>query len=153
MPKVDIEAMEWQGGSSYPSPYRERVAGRVRKRLGDAGGLSQFGANLTRLDPGAMSALRHWHQVEDEFVFVVEGEVVLIEDDGETPMTAGDAATFKAGVANGHHFVNRSDRPALYLEVGTRSPTERANYPDDDLAGIKEDGRFVFTRKDGSSFD
>ena len=153
MPKIDMEAMDWAGGSSYPSPFRERVAGRVRKRLGDAGGLTQFGANLTRLDPGATSALRHWHQVEDEFVYVLEGEVVLIEEDGETPMTAGEAAAFKAGVANGHHFVNRSDRPAFYLEVGTRSPTERASYPDDDLAGVKENGRFTFTRKDGSAFD
>ncbi|MBB4304864.1 putative cupin superfamily protein [Rhodobium orientis] len=153
MPKVDIETMEWAGGSSYPSPFRERVAGRMRKRLSDAGGLTQFGAHLTRLDPGAMSALRHWHENEDEFVFVVSGEVVLIEDDGETPMAAGDAATFKAGVANGHHFVNRSDGPAFYLEVGTRSPTERATYPDDDLAGVKENGRFVFTRKDGGACD
>lgn len=152
MPKIDIDAIDWKGGTGYPAPFAERVAGRFRKRLGDAGGLSQFGVNLTRLEPGAMSALRHWHEAEDEFVYVLQGELVLIEDDGETPLRAGEAAAFKAGAANGHHLVNRSDAPALYLEIGTRAPAERAHYPDDDLVAVKEPGGYRFTRRDGSAY-
>ncbi|MDQ7079888.1 MAG: cupin domain-containing protein, partial [Paracoccaceae bacterium] len=97
MPKLDIDALEWKTGSGYPAPFSERVGGRAKKRLGDAGGLTQFGVNLTRLDPGAMSALRHWHEVEDEFVYVVSGELVLVEEGSETLLRAGDAASFKAG--------------------------------------------------------
>jgi len=153
MPKLDIDALEWKTGSGYPAPFSARVGGRAKKRLGDAGGLTQFGVNLTRLDPGAMSALRHWHEVEDEFVDVVSGELVLVEEGSETLLRAGDAAAFKAGVNNGHHLVNRSDAPATYLEIGTRADTERAHYPDDDLAVVKRDGKFRFTRKDGTEFD
>ncbi|PLX37504.1 MAG: hypothetical protein C0606_04155 [Hyphomicrobiales bacterium] len=153
MPKIDIEGMGWKGGSGYPSPFRERVEGRVRKRLGDAVGLDQFGVNLTRLAPGAQSALRHWHENEDEFVFIVEGEVVLIEDAGETVLRPGDAAGFKAGVFDGHHLVNRTDRDAVYLEIGTRAETERAHYPDDDLLAEKDATGFRFLHKDGSSYD
>lgn len=121
MPRIDIDAIEWKGGTGYPEPFRALVEGRVRKRLGDAGGLTQFGVNLTRLGPGSASAHRHWHENEDEFVFILDGEVTLIEDDGETILRAGDAATFKAGVANGHHLVNRSGRDVTYLEIGTRA--------------------------------
>ena len=153
MPKIDIAALGWKGGSGYPAGFAERVGDRARKRLGDAGGLSQFGVNLTRLAPGAMSALRHWHEVEDEFVYVIEGELTLIEDEGETPLRAGDAAAFKAGVADGHHLVNRSDAPATYLEIGTRAAEERAHYPDDDLAVTKANGAWQFTRKDGSEIE
>ncbi|GIX15107.1 MAG: transcriptional regulator [Paracoccaceae bacterium] len=150
MPRIDIAAIDWAGGSGYPAPFAARVAGRFRKRLGNAAGLTQFGVNLTRLEPGAMSALRHWHENEDEFVYVLEGELVLVEEGGETRLTPGDAAAFKAGVANGHHLVNRSDRPALYLEIGTRAARERAHYPDDDLAAVKDAGGYRFTRKDGT---
>ncbi len=152
MPKVDIDAMTFTGGTGYPAPFRAVVDGRTRKRLGDAGGLDQFGVNLTRLEPGAASALRHWHENEDEFVYVLEGEVVLIEDGGETPLTAGDAAAFKAGVANGHHLVNRSGRPALYFEIGTRAPSERAHYPDDDLYAEKDATGFCFLHKDKTPY-
>ncbi|RMF39866.1 MAG: cupin domain-containing protein [Alphaproteobacteria bacterium] len=150
MPKIDIAAIDWAGGSGYPAPFAARIGGRFRKRLGNAGGLDQFGVNLTRLEPGAMSALRHWHESEDEFVYVLEGELVLIEDEGETRLGPGDAAAFRAGIANGHHLVNRSNAPALYLEIGTRAADERAHYPDDDLAVVKEGGRYRFTRKDGT---
>jgi len=153
MPKIDTGALEWKTGSGYPAPFAGRVGGRARKRLGDAGGLTQFGVNLTRLDPGAMSALRHWHEVEDEFVYVVSGELVLVEEDGETVLRAGDAAAFKAGVDNGHHLLNCSAAPAHYLEIGTRADAERAHYPDDDLAVVKRSGTFRFTRKDGTEFD
>lgn len=152
MPKVDIAALEWTGGTGYPAPFAARVGARLRKRLGDAGGLDQFGVNLTRLEPGAMSALRHWHEVEDEFVYVLSGALTLIEDDGETLLKAGDAAAFKAGVANGHHLVNRTDAPATYLEIGSRAADERAHYPDDDLEAIAKGGALRFTHKDGIDY-
>ncbi len=121
MPKIDISKIPTDTRTGYPAPYDRVVLGRERKRLGNAGGLDQFGVNLTTLKAGASSALRHWHKHEDEFVYLLEGEVVLIEDDGETVLKAGDAATFKANSGNGHQLVNRSGRDAVYLEVGTRS--------------------------------
>lgn len=153
MPKIDIAGMDWKGGSGYPDPFGKRVEGRERKRLGNAIGLDQYGVNLTRLKPGAMSALRHWHENEDEFVYVLDGDLVLIEDEGETLLRPGDAAGFKAGVANGHCLVNRSDRDALFLEVGTRAPTERAHYPDDDLFAEKDASGFRFLHKDRSPYE
>jgi uncharacterized cupin superfamily protein len=152
MPKIDIAAVPSEARSGYPPPYDKIVAGRSRKRLGNAVGLDQFGVNLTTLKPGASSALRHWHETEDEFVFMLEGEVALIENEGESRLRPGDAAGFKAGVANGHHLVNRSDRDAVYLEIGSRRADERAHYPDIDLAVAKIDGVNRYTRKDGSAF-
>lgn len=147
MPRIDIDAIEWKGGTGYPEPFRALVEGRVRKRLGDAGGLTQFGVNLTRLGPGSASAHRHWHENEDEFVFILDGEVTLIEDDGETTLRAGDAAAFKAGVANGHHLVNRSGRDVTYLEIGTRAAVDRGTFPDVDLAFEKDASGARWTRK------
>ena len=152
MPKLDLNAIAEKGGSGYPLEYVAITTGRFRKRLGDAGGLTQFGVNLCRLEPGSGSSVRHWHHNEDEFVYVLSGEVVLCEDDGEIVMRPGDAATFKAGVANGHSFVNRSDADAVILEVGTRLADEIAEYPDVDLMAVKEAGVGWFTRKDGSKF-
>ena len=151
MPKIDIAIVTSEARSGYPPPYNQIVAGRSRKRLGNAAGLDQFGVNLTTLKPGASSALRHWHELEDEFVYLIEGELALIENDGETMLRPGDAAGFKAGVANGHHLVNRSDRNAVYLEIGTRRAGEIAHYPDVDLAVAKVDGAYRYTRKDGSA--
>jgi uncharacterized cupin superfamily protein len=128
------------------------VMGRSRTRLGVAAGLEQFGVNLTTLEPGAASALRHWHEKEDELVYLLEGEVVLIEDGGETVLKPGDAAGFKANVANGHHLVNRSDRNAVYLEIGTRSRHERAEYPDVDLLVIRDEAGARYTHKDGKPY-
>jgi uncharacterized cupin superfamily protein len=139
MPKIDIAKLPVDTGTGYPPPHDKVVAGRSRKRLGNAAGLNQFGVNLTTLAPGSASALRHWHEREDEFVYVLEGEVALIEDAGETLLKAGDAAGFKANTRNGHHLVNRSDRAAVYLEVGTRSKHERAEYPDVDLIVVRDD--------------
>ncbi|RMH42641.1 MAG: cupin domain-containing protein [Alphaproteobacteria bacterium] len=152
MPKIDIDALPWREGTGYPAPFAARVGGRARRRLGDAGGLTQFGVNLTRLAPGAMSALRHWHENEDEFVMVLEGELVLVEEGTETVLRPGDAAAFPAGAPNGHHLVNRSDAPALYLEIGTRAEAERAHYPDDDLMAEKTAHGFRFTRRDGTEY-
>lgn len=135
----------------YPPAHAGAVAGRAKRALGDHFGLTQYGVNLTVLAPGAASALRHWHEVEDEFIYVLDGEITLVDDNGEHPLTAGMCAGFKAGVPNGHKLVNMSQRSASYLEVGLRSPEERAHYPDVDLMGVKRQGKFTFTRKDGSA--
>src|ERR1700758_938305 len=127
MPKIDIAKPPTDTRVGYPPPLDRVVLGRERKRLGNAVGLDQFGVNLTTLKPGAASALRHWHEQEDEFVYVLEGEVVLIEDGGEPVLKPGDAAGFKANVANGHQLVNRSAQDVVYLEIGTRSRHERAH--------------------------
>ncbi len=152
MPKIDIAKLRVYDGTNYPEPFRKVVAGRSRKRLGDAAGLDQFGVNLTTLKPGAASALRHWHEKEDEFVYILEGEVVLIEDGGETVLKAGDAAGFKASSRNGHHLVNRSSGDVVYLEIGTRAKRERAEYPDVDLVVIGDEQGERYTHKDGTPY-
>jgi len=150
MPMIDIASLRVDVRRGYPPPHDEQVAGRSKKRLGDAVGLTQFGVNLTTLKAGSASTLRHWHENEDEFVYVLEGELTVIEDEGETILKAGDAAGFKAGVANGHHLVNRSDRDAVYLEFGTRTPRERARFSDVDLDVVVDETGVRYTRKDGS---
>ncbi|MFZ1775313.1 MAG: cupin domain-containing protein [Rhizobiaceae bacterium] len=152
MPKLDLSSVPEKGGTGYPPQYAAITAGRFRKRLGDAGGLTQFGVNLCRIEPGSGSSLRHWHHNEDEFVFMLEGEAVLIEDEGETVLRPGDAATFKAGVANGHTLVNRGAADAVFLEVGARLADEIAEYPGIDLRAEKSAGVMRFTHKDGSPF-
>lgn len=152
MPKLDLLKVPVKTGSIYPAPYAAMMAGRSSLRLGDAGGLTQFGANLVRLEPGAMSSLRHAHQFEDEFVMMTEGELVLIEDESETVMRAGDCATFPAGTGNGHHFVNRTAAVALFLVVGTRARREVATYSDVDLRIETEGGKATFTYKDGAAY-
>jgi uncharacterized cupin superfamily protein len=139
MPKIDLSTVAEVNTCGYPAPFHEIAAGRFRKRLGDAGGLTQFGVNVCRLEPGSASSQRHWHEKEDELVFILDGEVVLVEDEGETALKAGDAASFKAGVANGHHLVNRSSRDALFLEIGSRMDGEVAHYSDIDLVN-RDDG-------------
>ena len=149
--KIVIESAPGAAGSRYPAPYDEPCRSRFRRRLGDAAGLDQFGVNLLRLPPGAWSSQRHWHTAEDEFVYVLEGEVVLVTDAGEEMMRAGDCAGFKAGVSDGHHLQNRSSRDALVLEVGTRTPEQdEAFYPDIDLRALR--GRAGFTHADGTPF-
>ena len=145
MPKIDIAAIPVRTGTDYPEEFRHIVVGRERQRLGDAGGLTQFGVNLCRLQPGSASSQRHWHEQEDEMVYVLKGEVVLVENAGETVLRPGDAATFKAGVADGHHLVNRSSEDAVFLEIGTRLPNEVAHYSDIDLVlrETDEGGRFL----------
>ncbi|MDD2925823.1 cupin domain-containing protein [Rhodoferax sp.] len=139
--------------STYPQPFALRMVGREKRPLGDIFGLSNFGVNLTRLIPGAGSALRHAHAKQDEFIYVLEGYPVLITDQGETPLAPGMCAGFKAGTGNGHQLVNRSNADVLYLEVGDRSPGDVASYPDDDLqAHLGDDGKWCFTRKDGTPY-
>ena len=149
MPKIDIDAAPTGHGTGYPDPHAEPCLARRRWRLGDAAGLSQFGVNLLRLPSGSWSSQRHWHQGEDEFVWVLEGEVVLVEDEGETILRAGDCAGFKAGVENGHKLENRSGAEAVLLEVGTRTPGgDQGVYPDIDMLF----GPGGFTHKDGTPY-
>jgi uncharacterized cupin superfamily protein len=132
--KIDIDTAPTRFGTGYPPPFDAPCKGRRRWRLGDAAGLTQFGVNLLRLPPGQWSSQRHWHEAEDEFVYVLDGEVVLVTDAGETRLTAGDCAGFKAGDPDGHKLENRSQREAVLLEVGSRRPGEdAAHYPDIDL--------------------
>jgi uncharacterized cupin superfamily protein len=152
MPKLDLASVPVKTGSIYPAPYAAMMAGRSSLRLAQAGGLTQFGVNLVTLEPGALSSLRHWHLVEDEFVMVTEGECIMVTDAGEEVMRPGDCAAFPAGVADGHHFINRSDAPARFLVVGTKAPREVGTYSDVDLKVVMEEGTATFTRKDGSAF-
>ena len=149
MPKIDIAKATVRTRGVYPEPWRAVTEGREKTALGDVVGLTQFGVNLTRLKPGAASALRHWHEAEDEFVYVLEGEITLIEDGGTTVLQPGDAAGFKAGVANAHHLVNRSQRDAVYLEVGTRARSERVHYPDVDFMMERDGTGRRYFRKSG----
>jgi uncharacterized cupin superfamily protein len=152
MPKIDIARLVVDGRTGYPPPFDRVVAGRERKRLGNAAGLDQFGVNLTTLGPGASSSLRHWHEKEDELIYMLEGEVLLIENGGETVLRAGDAAAFKANSRDGHHLVNRTTHNAVYLEIGTRSRHERVEYPDVDLIAVRDEKGMRFTHKNGDPY-
>jgi len=138
--------------SDYPAPFRTLVAGRERRRLGDALGLTNFGVNLMRLPPGCASSQRHWHSRQDEFVFVVSGEVVLVTDGGEQILSAGMAAGFPAGKRDGHHLVNRGSTAALLLEVGDRTADDEVDYSDIDMAVRWIDGEERYVRKDGTAY-
>lgn len=136
--------------TSYPNPFRERVGGRQKRSLGDHFGIENFGVNLTRLAPGAMSALRHMHSRQDEFVFVLQGTLTLVDESGRTTLTRGMCVGFPAGMGNAHHFINESNVDAIALEVGDRSPGDQVCYPDDDLLASLIDGRWRTTHRDGT---
>ena len=153
MPVLDLSKVPVKTSSIYPAPYGQMMAGRSSLRLGDAGGLTQFGVNLVTLEPGALSSLRHWHLVEDEFVMITQGECVLVQDAGETLMRAGDCAAFAANTPDGHHFINRSDAPARFLVIGSKAKREVATYSDVDLVVTMEAGRAHFTHKDGRDYE
>jgi uncharacterized cupin superfamily protein len=147
MPKLDLKSIPQRVGSTYPAPFDRESADRIRQRLGDAGGLTQFGVNLLQLPPGAWSSQRHWHSAEDEFVYVLSGEVVLVTDKGEELLRAGDCAAFARNTPDGHHLINRSGSVAVCLEVGSRIEDDFAFYPDIDLLfDPKANG---YTHKDG----
>jgi uncharacterized cupin superfamily protein len=150
MPKIEIGEVPERKGTGYPPPFDAACAARLRQRLGDAGGLMDFGVNLTRLPPGNWSSQRHWHSHEDEFVYVLEGELTLIEDDGETVLRAGDCAAFPKGSRDGHHMINRASTMAVYLEVGSRSRADITICSDIDMMSTNADGRFV--HKDGTPY-
>ncbi|SFD17692.1 cupin domain-containing protein [Massilia yuzhufengensis] len=150
MARLDLSSIPVVKGTGYPEPFAELVDGRSRQALGDAGGLSQFGANLVELQPGAASSQRHWHSHEDEFVMMVSGELVLVTDEGETIMRAGDCAAFPAGRPNGHNLVNRGWGPGVFLCVGSRVKEDVASYPDVDLR--YDNATEAYTRKDGTPY-
>ena len=140
-------------GRGYPVPFATRVAGRVRRPLGDLFGLTNFGVNLTRLPPGGMSALRHTHTREDEFIYIVDGEPVLVTNAGETQLRPGMCAGFKAGSGDGHHLLNHTTNDAVYLEIGDRNPGDTVVYPDDDIGrALAPDGARLFVHKDGRPY-
>jgi uncharacterized cupin superfamily protein len=147
--KIDLSAIPQKKGSKYPHPFDAPCRERVRQAVGDAAGLSHFGINLLQLPSGAWSSQRHWHSGEDEFIWVLQGEVVLMTDDGEEVLRAGDCAGFKAGVSNGHHLQNRSNAPATVLEIGSRRPKEDVcSYSDIDMQW----GPNGITHKDGTAY-
>ena len=152
MPKIDIANIRLDGSTGYPEPYRQAVIGRERKRLGNAVGLDQFGVNLTTLKPGAWSSQRHWHANEDELIYMLEGGLVLSENARQTLLRPGDAAGWKAGVPNGHCLINRTDRDAVYLEIGTRAKREQATYPDIDMLAVRDENGARYLHKNGEPY-
>lgn len=151
-PALDPANVPEARGSGYPEPFRSRMGDRAKRKLGDGCGLTRFGVNQVTLGPGGQSALRHWHTLEDEFVYVLQGEVVLVSNAGEQLLTAGMCAGYPAGVRDAHHFVNRSALPAVYLEIGNRIDGDNAFYPDDDLMWVEgEDGAY-YAHKDGRRY-
>jgi uncharacterized cupin superfamily protein len=166
---VNPENVPESTGSNYPQQFKSVVAGRVKKRLGNAAELQNFGVNLVRLAPGSCSALRHWHSCQDEFIYVLEGEVTLVTNSGEQVLKSGMAAGFPAGDADGHHLVNRTDSDVVYLEIGdslpfgnpygerdsfaSRTSDDFVNYPDDDLIAKTSDKGWIFTHKNGEVYE
>lgn len=150
MPKLDLSRIPLKSGSSYPGALARTVDGRSSQALGDAGGLTQYGVNLVHLAPGAASSLRHYQTQQDEFAMVTDGELVLIENDGETVLRRGDCVAWPAGVENGHHLVNRSGQKAAFLVIGTRTPTETVFYSDVDMMVTADETGDRFTKQDGS---
>ena len=152
MPKVDIAKVPVKSGTFYPAQFQAECLGRHKQAIGDAAGLTQFGVNITRISPGAASALRHWHEQEDEFIYVLEGELVLVENDGEVVLKPGDAAGFKAGSGNAHRLINRGNRDAVYFDVGTRAKSERVHYPDVDLVMERDDKSRRYLHRSGEPY-
>ena len=149
MPRIALDEIEPTNRTGYPAPYAAAMAGRWFRRLAPAAGLTDFGVSHVTLKPGGISSQRHWHEGEDELVVILSGEAVLIENEGETLMRAGDCAAFPKGVANGHHLVNRGERPCTFIAIG-KTATSDCHYPDIDMHLDAASG--TFTRKDGSRF-
>ena len=152
MPKIDLESVPVQVRLVYPEPFFSETAGYQQQRVGDAAGLTRMGINRVVLPPQSKTALRHWHEVDDEFVIVISGEVVLREEEGETILRAGDCAGFKAGVANGHAIESRRDEAAVLFEIGTRDEIETVHYPDADLRYEKRGKIRRFLHRDGTPY-
>jgi uncharacterized cupin superfamily protein len=151
---IRAESVEARRGRTlYPDAFKHVVAGRTKRVLGDVFGLTSFGVNLTELEPGTASALYHWHTIQDEFVFVLEGTATVVVGDDEFEVVAGDCIGFKAGTKIGHQIVNRSDGRVTYIEIGDRLPGDKGEYPRDDLAfEFRADGSIAFTHKDGTPY-
>lgn len=153
MPKIDTASIVPNKGSGYPEPFRELASQKSRLELGQAANLTQFGVSLMTIEPGGISSQRHWHEGEDEFLLMLSGELVLVEEDGETIMRTGDMAGFKAGVANGHHMVNRSNTEAKILIVGTSGASDICHYPDIDLRYENDENGDRFVNKAGIPYE
>jgi uncharacterized cupin superfamily protein len=138
--------------SVYPEPFASRMAGREKRQLGDLFGLKNFGVNLTRLAPNTVSALRHAHTKQDEFVYILQGRPTLHTDEGRTRLSPGMCAGFKAGTGNGHCLINETAEQVVYLEVGDRTPGDEGTYPDDDLKALLVEGKWKFAHKDGTPY-
>jgi len=151
-PAIDPKVVTVRRGSKYPAPFADIAIGRSKQALGEAAGLRNFGVNLVHLPPGSWSSQRHWHTKEDEFVYVLEGELVLITNGGEQVLGAGMAAGFPAGQSDGHHLVNRSDRVAVYLEVGDRDDKDEVFYSDIDMELRRIGGKSVFVHRNGEPY-
>ncbi|MGV2828982.1 cupin domain-containing protein [Myxosarcina sp. GI1(2024)] len=149
---INLDFILENSSTSYPEAFKPLVAGRIRKRLGNAAGLTNFGVNLVELQPGSRSALRHWHSHQDEFIYIIQGEITLVTNDGERILTAGNMAGFPAGEPDGHHLINRSNSIVTYLEIGDRTATDTVTYPDDDLIAKRTDEGTIFTHKHGSLY-
>ena len=149
---VAAEAKPRERSSNYPEPFAARMQGRIKRPLGDLFGLTNFGVNLTTLQPGAVSSLRHAHSRQDEFVYILHGHPTLVTDAGRTALAPGMCAGFRAGTGDGHHLLNETHEVVEYLEVGDRTPGDQGSYPDDDLVAVLEDGRWRFTHKDGTPY-
>jgi uncharacterized cupin superfamily protein len=149
MPKIDIPKVPVEKATTYPDPYWQVTVGREKQRLGNSIGLNQFGVNLVTLKPGAWSSQRHWHRNEDEFVYVLEGEIILVEDHGEVVLKPGDTAGWKANSRIGHCLINRTKQDARYIEVGTRAPFETAVYPDIDMRAERDKNGMRYLKKTG----
>ena len=153
MPVIDDPmAIEPRRGTIYPDPFKKGYEGRLKRALTGPLGLTQFGVNVTTLEPGSCSSERHWHAREDECIYILSGEVVLVTDEGERVLKPGMAAAFPAGVANGHHLINRSGAPVTYIEIGTRSPDDVATYPDVDMHLIKTNFVMTLVHKNGEPY-
>ncbi|MBW4631644.1 MAG: cupin domain-containing protein [Iphinoe sp. HA4291-MV1] len=150
---IDPENVPSRKTSIYPDQFKSLMAGRVKKALGNVAGLKNFGVNLVTLEPGSCSALRHWHTRQDEFIYIIEGEVTLVSNAGAQILKPGMMAGFPAGEADGHQLVNRSNAVVVYLEIGDRSPDDQVNYPDDDLIAKASPGGWIFTHKDGVLYE
>lgn len=148
-PAIDVRTT---AGTTYPLAFRAKVEARIKRRLGDVVGLSQFGINLVTMPPGAWSSQRHWHTQEDEFIYIISGELVLVTGSGETVMRAGDCTGFPAGHADGHHLINRTAKDATYIEVGTRSPDEDVDYPDIDMIARRRAGKSAYLNRKGEPY-
>jgi uncharacterized cupin superfamily protein len=147
---IDALALPQTTGTGYPPAYRKEVESRARARIGELFGLDQFGVNIVTLPPGAWSSHRHWHAEEDEFIYILEGEITLVDDAGSHVMTTGMCAGFKANSGNGHHLKNLSSKPATYIEVGSRKASDKVMYSDIDMMAVKDGGPWAFLKKDGS---
>ena len=150
---INTELVSEVTSSNYPEAFKQLVAGRSKKKLGNFAHLKNFGVNLVKLNPGSWSSIRHWHSQQDEFIYILEGEVTLVTDEGKTILKPGDCAGFPGGEPNGHHLINNSNDLVIYLEIGDRTTGDAVTYPDADLLAKEHQGQWLFTHKDGKVYD